>query len=238
MGQLLQQTASAALTRLSTLASLTTGDKARLNEALAASTVVAPRRDLVVEGEPIAGPRLLVQGWAFRTHLVSSGHRQIIDFVLPGEVIGLCARRNPVGVATTTTLTEAVTCPVPMPDPADEQSGLSEAYAVSAALGEAYLCRQVTRLGRMSASERMTDWLLEIHDRLLLAGLAGPDEFDMPLTQEAISDALGLTSVHVNRTVRTLREAGLVTVGAKRVKIHDRTEMQRLVCYTPVTVVG
>ena len=232
------QPTSAVATRLAALAALTAEDHARIDEALCRCTALRPRRDLVVEGEPITGARLLVEGWAFRSHLVPNGHRQIIDFVLPGELIGMCARRDPIGVATTTTLTEVTTCPVPIPDPADGRSGLAQAYAVSAAIGEAHLCRQITRLGRMSAYERVTDWLLELHDRLLLAGLAGADEFAIPLTQELIADALGLTSVHVNRTIRALRESGLATVGAKRVRLHNRDQMQRLVCYTPVQAVA
>lgn len=226
------------LTRLAALAPLTAGDQGRINDAVAACTLVPPRRDLVSEGERITGARLLVDGWAFRTHMVQNGFRQIIGLVLPGELIGMCARRNAVGVATTTTLTEVVTCPVPVPEPTDERSGLSQAYAVSAALEEAYLCRQITRLGRMSASERLADWLLEVHDRLLLAGIASHDEFELPLTQELIADVLGLTGVHVNRTIKLLRESGLVTVGAKRVRIQDRKKMERVVCYSPVKVVA
>jgi CRP-like cAMP-binding protein len=225
------------LARLDALAPLTANDQKRINEALARCTVVQPRRDLVRQGERIAGARLLVTGWAFRTNLVQDGYRQIIGFVLPGELIGMCARSNAVGVATTTTLTEVATCPVPIPDPNDPRSGLSQAYAVSAALEEAYLCRQITRLGRMSASERLADWLLELHDRLRLAGIAVHDQFELPLTQELIADVLGLTSVHVNRTIKFLRESGTVTVGARRVTIHDRKEMERMVCYSPVKVV-
>lgn len=226
------------LNRLAALAPLAADDQARIRNALAAHTIVPPRRDLVSEGARITGARILVDGWALRTHMVQNGYRQIIGLVLPGELIGMCARRDAVGVATTTTLTEVVTCPVPLPDPTDEQSGLSQAYAVSAAIEEAYLCRQITRLGRMSASERLADWLLEMHDRLLLAGIASHDEFDLPLTQELIADVLGLTSVHVNRTIKLLRESGLVTLGSRRVRIHDREKMQRLVCYNPVKVVA
>lgn len=238
MRVLAQQPDNSVLTRLAALAPLTAGDQGRINDAVAARTVVPPRRDLVSEGKRITGACLLVDGWAFRTHMVQSGYRQIIGLVLPGELIGMCTRRNAVGVATTTTLTEVVTCPAPMPDLTHELSGLSQAYAVSAALEEAYLCRQITRLGRMSAFERLADWLLETHDRLLLAGIATHDEFELPLTQELIADVLGLTSVHVNRTIKLLRECGLVTVGARRVKIQDRKEMERVVCYSSVMVVA
>ncbi|TCU51850.1 CRP-like cAMP-binding protein [Novosphingobium sp. PhB57] len=225
------------LTRLAALAPLTASDERHINNAVAAGTVLPPRRDLIREGERITIARLLVDGWAFRTHLVQNGYRQIIGLVLPGELIGTCAHLNAVGVVTTTTLTEVVTCLVPMPDPTDEHSGLSQVYAMSVALEEAYLCRQITRLGRMSASERLADWLLEVHDRLLLAGNASHDEFELPLTQEMIADVLGLTSVHVNRTIQLLRKSGLVTLSARRVIILDRKEMERVVCYSPVKVV-
>jgi CRP-like cAMP-binding protein len=62
----------------------------------------------------------------------------------------------------------------------------------------------------MSAYERIQDWLSEIHERLLLAGRAGPESFPMPLTQEMLADALGLTSVHVNRTLQAMRRDGVL----------------------------
>lgn len=225
---------SAALHRLSALSPLTQEDRRRLHQAEGDLTFVQPHRDLIREGEPISGPRVIVDGWAYRALLVPDGRRQIIDIVVPGELIGMCTRRNPVAVATTTALTRVTTCPAPIAESDDISSGLKQAYAIGAALEEAYFCRHIRRLGRMNAYERVSDWLLELYDRLAMSGLAHGDDFTMPLTQELMGDLLGLTSVHVNRTIKALREDGLVTIGTKRVRIHNREKMRRLVCYEPV----
>lgn len=229
---------SATANRLAALVGLGADDRARIARAEQDGLAIRAHRDIVREGQAIGNPTIMVEGWAFRSQLVPSGQRQILGFILPGEMMGICTRRNPVAVSTITTLTSVVVCPAPQPLADDAHSGLAQAYSIGAALEEAYLCRQITRLGRMNAYERVVDWLLELNDRLALAGIADANGFAFPLTQELIADALGLTTVHVNRMIRALRESGMVTIGARTVKIHDRRQMERLVCYTPVKVVA
>jgi CRP-like cAMP-binding protein len=223
-----QDMPSAAATRLATLAALTSEDLARVAGAESHRSTVPPHRDLLGRGTA-DGAQLVLHGWGYQQQLLPDGRRQIARFVLPGDVIGPRARTGVMTPATTTTLTEMATCAAP--DPGHPESGLAQAYAVSAALDEAYLRAQITRLGRMSAYERMADWLLETRDRLMLAGLASDDGFTMPLTQELLADTLGLTSVHVNRTVRDLRQDQLVTINAKRVTFHGLDRMKVLVGY-------
>jgi CRP-like cAMP-binding protein len=228
---------SAATTRLAALAHLTSEDRARIAFAESQRSTIASHRDLVANGASIGSARLILKGWAYTGEILSDGSRQIASFVMPGEIVRMGERGRPVAIATATSVTEVVMCPLPAADPADTSSGLAQACGVSAALEEIYLRRQITRLGRMSAHERMTDWLLETHDRLALSGLATQEGFLMPLTQEMLGDALGLTSVHVNRTVRALREDGLVTVAGRRVTFRDAERMKRMVGYRSAKVV-
>lgn len=157
-------------------------------------------------GQRSPGPLVVLEGWLGRIQLFRDGRRQILSFLLPGDVLQEPHTARPVASSTVTALCDAVLCAAP----AAEGGGLREAYAASAALDEINLLRHVARLGRMSAYERIHDWLLEVHERLLLAGRAGPDSFAMPLTQEMLADALGLTSVHVNRTVQAMRREGVL----------------------------
>lgn len=230
-------TVSGAVARLSSFAALTSDDCARIRSSEREQSWVQRHRDLIRVGDPVAGPIMVAGGWAYRGHLLPDGRRQIIDLILPGEVINICFRQDPLAVVTITTLTEVVTFPAPRPDPNDAASGLAQAYAVSAAIEEAHLCRQVRRLGRMSAYERMIDWLLETHDRLALTGMVDGADFTLPLTQEAIGDLLGLTSVHVNRTLKALRDDGMATAASRVVRLHDRARMERVVGYKPVRTV-
>jgi hypothetical protein len=130
-----------------------------------------------------------------------------------------------------------VTCPVPRADPGDLKSTLEQALAANRALQESYLCRQIVRLGRMSAYERLVDWLLEIRSRLRLSGHDIAERFEMPMSQELLGDALGLTSVHINRVIKTLREDRLITISGRIVTLHDVAALKRVSGYDEFTPV-
>ncbi|MET3725769.1 Crp/Fnr family transcriptional regulator [Sphingomonas trueperi] len=197
---------ASASSRLGALASLSDAERRALRQAAEFPQRIRATRDLILAGQRTPGPLLVLDGWLGRVQLFSDGRHQILSFLLPGDVIQDARTFQPVAPSTITALCEAVLCPAP----AAEDEGLREAYAASAALDEIYLLRQIARLGRMSAYERIQDWLCEIHERLLLAGRAGPESFPMPLTQEMLADALGLTSVHVNRTLQAMRRDGVL----------------------------
>lgn len=194
-----------ALLRLSRLSPLSSEERAAVAAALNEPRRIAPRRDLVTEGREITEPMLLVEGWAARVRLLPDGRRQFLSFLLPGDVIGLSGQSRPLALSTVVALTETVCCPAPS---AQELPGLAEAYAIARALDESHLLHQIVRLGRLNAQDRIADLMLELHERLSLAGLADSNGFAFPLTQEVLADALGLTSVHVNRMLQALRRSG------------------------------
>jgi Crp-like helix-turn-helix domain len=103
----------------------------------------------------------------------------------------------------------------------DFQQCLSKLISWSAACEAARLAEHLTDAGRRSAYERVSHMLLELFFRLKTVGLTDGMSFHMPLTQELIGDALGLTTIHVNRTLRLLREDHLIDVVGKRVTIRD-----------------
>jgi CRP-like cAMP-binding protein len=94
----------------------------------------------------------------------------------------------------------------------------------------------VTRLGRLNAQERIGDLLLELNERLALAGLADPQGFAMPLTQEMLADALGLTPVHVNRMLQLARREGDIEWRPGRVTLTDVAALAQKVGRAPVRV--
>ncbi|HEY0053353.1 MAG TPA: helix-turn-helix domain-containing protein, partial [Caulobacteraceae bacterium] len=93
---------------------------------------------------------------------------------------------------------------------------------------EMRLLDQVVRLGRQTAVERVASFFLEIYERLRVVGLAEAGAFTMPLTQEAMADALGLSPVHVNRTLQQLRRDGLAELSGARVTLHQPGALSRL----------
>jgi CRP-like cAMP-binding protein len=201
---------SAAVTRLSALAALDADELAAIRAAEGSGREVAKFREIMAERQPIAQPNIILAGWACRARIFADGRRQILSFLLPGDLIGFCRHRDPISSTTVTALTRVTLAPAPRPRPERDGAGLAAAYAMSAAIEEYYLLRQIGRLGRLSAHERLLDWLLETRERLLLAGLVTGNSFPMPITQDSLADALGLTAVHVNRTLQALRRDGLL----------------------------
>jgi CRP-like cAMP-binding protein len=229
----LQQAASPAVTRLSALAPLDAEAIEALERSIAASVTDRPRSELLTEGREIPAALLLVEGWAARVRILADGRRQFLSFLLPGELIGKCRHARPLAVSTVVAITPVRTCHAP---DEDRFPTLTQAYAISHALEEAYLLAQITRLGRLNALERLGDVMLELSERLTLSGQVHNGTFDMPLTQEMLADVLGLTPVHINRMVQQARRQDWLEWRAKRVTIKDPVALSSKVGRTPVRV--
>jgi len=128
---------------------------------------------------------------------------------------------NPISTYDVLPLTEVMIFPAPPAVPDGTHTGLAEAYGVSKAWDEACTLGHITRLGRLSAYERIADLMLEVYERLTAAGLTHGHSFHMPLTQDTLADALGLTSVHVSRTMQSLRQDGVLSMDSRTVTLND-----------------
>jgi CRP-like cAMP-binding protein len=224
------------LSRLAALARLDESDKSALEQAAESPQRFNAHQDIVREGMRALPPSIVLTGWACRVRHFPDGRRQILGLLLPGELIGRCHQQAPLAATTVIALTPATLCAAPLPADMDAASGLAEAYAVSGAMEEFHLFRHIARLGRMNAYDRLLDWMLEVRERQALAGLATSDTFPMPLTQEALADTLGLTSVHVNRTLQLLRHEGLIELRSGWARLIDRERLEKLVDYRSAEV--
>ena len=181
-------------------------------------------KDVIVAGYPYSCLYVTHRGWLLRYKILHDGSRQIIDFILPGDIFGLQLCLFKASIYSIATVTEATlySVPISMIDKLFERSPkLSKSLFWSAIRAEAILGEHLTDAARRSAYERVSHLLLELFVRLRKAGLTQKMSFEMPLTQEHISDALGLTTVHVNRTLRSLREDKLIQFSRGRVTILD-----------------
>jgi CRP-like cAMP-binding protein len=187
------------------------------------------------EGAGLPRPRFLLTGWAARMRWLTDGRRQILGFLLPGEGIGLSPRPRPIGMTATIALTPLKTldaAPVLRAfDQPEMAPGLAEALRMAACMEEAVLLDQVVRLGRQTAYERICHLLLELRDRLADVGLAHNGSFPLPLTQEVIADATGLSVVHVNRILQQLRREHLVDLHAGRASLLEADQLEKIADY-------
>src|SRR5580658_10287753 len=201
--------------RLSRYAELSPSEIALLEALPLAPQDVGAGTELIVEGRLLDTPRLLVSGWGCRFRMLPDGRRQIFDFILPGDMYGLCLRPQAIALTTAVTLTPAQIADasalwLAIKEKPSEFPGLADACHNTASLEEAYLLNQLVRVGRQTAYERTAHLILELYDRLNAVGLADGATIPMPLTQETIADALGLSVVHLNRTLQLLRRDHLI----------------------------
>jgi len=219
--------------RLAALADLSEQDVEALHVAAQRARSVAACREISRQGEEPLPPSIVLDGWAARVRHFSDGRRQILNVVLPGEPIRSDREQEALAPDAIVALTTVRICPAPDPSEGDSQSGLAAAYKANEALVERYLCGQIARLGRMSAVDRMTDWLLELQERLVPVESRTGEAFPMPLTQEMLADALGLTSVHVNRTLQLMRREGLIEMRNGMVRLLDPARLVASIGYKP-----
>ena len=174
--------------------------------------------------------KMILHGWACEMRILRNGRRQIFSFGVPGDPV-VARPLNAVLPCTVLTLTK-VEC-LDVEHLLDRVGGAVRSEiqnAVSEGLGLAEERRyaKVTSLCRRSAPQRVAELLLELHDRLGRVDLIEDGGFDLPVTQEQIADALGLSAVHVARSLKLLRLAGGATVRFGRVGPIDR---YRLTCF-------
>jgi CRP-like cAMP-binding protein len=182
--------------------------------------------ELCNDGDRPSQPCIIVEGWAARLRVLPDGRRQIFSFLVPGDGMGICARPNPRALSAIVALTPLQTLDATALHEALQRRdmrcpGLLEVFAIIGGLDEAMLLDHIVRLGRNTAYERMAHLILDLHERLDVVGLVEDNGFALPLTQEVLADALGLSVVHVNRTLQNLRRDGLIEMGHGRIKLLD-----------------
>jgi CRP-like cAMP-binding protein len=186
--------------------------------------------ELIKQDQRLDGPIILLRGWICLAALLPDGRRQILDFYLPGSLVGFCSRPGARAKATYLSLTPVEIASVPGFCHLDEgkYDRLLQALFSVEEECEQRLCNQVTRNGRQSAVESVASLLLELHSRLENTGQTNGHEFTFPLTQEMMADALGLSVVHVNRTLQQLKRRNMIAVKGVHIEIRDFGELNAL----------
>lgn len=175
---------------------------------------------------------VIVSGWACETRILADGRRQIFSFLLPGDVVDLSRTTNLCRRSfMSLTRLEIVEAEVLVAAEPGDSEAVAASLQKAAARTDERLFDHMVRIGRLTAKERVLNLLLELHDRLLAVGMVKDDTFRLPLTQEVFADALGLSIVHINRTLQQLRRAGRITLKSGNVTLHDRAKLSAYACY-------
>lgn len=230
---------NALILRMSALSLLNTDEVALLREVTAAARPLPAQSELCVEGR-VQPPLILLSGWACYQRLLGDGRRQIISFLLPGDIIGSVLRNGQPAAQMAAALTSVVVAdarPLLQVGAADSSlPGLFTALNRIAYDDEVRLRDHVVRLGRQTAYERVVHLMLEIRSRLQAVGQVADDSFAVPVTQEVMADALGLSVVHINRTLQQIRRDRLFELRSGQVKLRHIELMEAMADWAPPVV--
>lgn len=193
-------------------------------------------RDLVHQGQSDQAAYILMSGWACSYKLLQDGERQIVDFQIPGDFLGLRSVLLHISDHSIEPVTDIEVTEVLVSDLLEAFSKtprLAMAVLWAASRDEAMVVEHLVDIGRRDAAERMAHFLLELGARLSLIGKGSREGYACPLTQYLLADALGLSAVHVNRVLRQLREQKLVTFRDGQVTFDDYPRLAEFAKFDP-----
>jgi CRP-like cAMP-binding protein len=225
--------------RLERYLALSAADIASLGRLIEQELTVERRRELVVDGDAYRKLCFVGDGFAARYKLLRNGKRQILNVILPGDVIGVPGSFLERAIYSVVALTgmKLTVCSI---DAYVQlcyrrpQFGLALSWlAVHEAASYA---ERIIDTGRRTPIERLAHFLLELHSRLALVDRAEPARFDLPFSQEIMGDALGLSVPHLNRMLAQLRTEGLITLAHRRVEFPDRKAIELRAHFQPLTL--
>ena len=217
-------------TRLAQLGFVSDQERIALAQVPVSSQSLRAGTDLIREGSSPEDLLLLIDGWACRYMTTRSGARQISVLLVPGSVCNLdnlLLERADCGVRALTQVSVLTVRKTRALALTAEHPGIARAFTWLAIAENAILSQWAVGLGRRSAKGRLAHLLCELSIRVG-ASDTGESSFLLPLTQELIADTLGLTAVHINRTMQNLRSAGLISTEGRMVKIHNTAGLRAL----------
>ncbi|MBR0690231.1 Crp/Fnr family transcriptional regulator [Bradyrhizobium manausense] len=225
-------TIRAALIRRLRVSSAITDEDIKEIEALPISVRQYPAEMAVVrDGERATDCCLIVDGFCARSKTIASGKRQILSLHIPGEIPDLMSLFLHVMDHDLSTLTPATLGFI-------SHDNLQKLHRRSPEVAEMFwrdtltdaaMFREwIVNVGQRPAPARLAHVMIELRERLRLIGRLDGDSFEMPLTQEQIGEALGITAVHANRVIKQVRQDGIVEFNRGRVTVLDERKFQEL----------
>jgi CRP-like cAMP-binding protein len=192
---------------------------------------VRRRQAILTEGAKSQAVYFVVEGFLIRYRILRDGQRQIVDLALPGDFTGVPSCFYNDALYTIKALTNATVATVPVERLVAlfaTQPRLAAKIFWAFSRESAILAEHLVAVGRRSADERIAHFLMELLTRLQKIGLADENSYELPLSQDVIGDALGLSLAYVNRVLRRLADEGLVTIKDQKVVINDVEELSAL----------
>ena len=219
------------VTKLSHFVPLSDEDEGVLEALCVKEELFEADTDLAVQGDVPRSAFVLTRGMAFRYRLLPEGKRQILTFMIPGDVFGLHAfllRAMDHSIGTLVPTRLATISRATVLDLFDHHPRIGAALRWCALQEEAINRERIVALGRRSARGRVAYLLCELVWRQRAVGLGEDYAIRLPLTQLEFADTLGLTSVHVNRIMQGFRREELIMLAHYRLTLLDVERLQEI----------
>jgi CRP-like cAMP-binding protein len=209
---------------------LSAADKHALEKAVGQKVRhVAPREDIIREGDKPDRVNILLEGFACRYKTLEDGRRQIVSFFIPGDICDVrlfLLKQMDHSIATLAPAKIAEITAEAFIALTDASPRLTRAMWWNSLVEEAIAREWVRNIGQRTAYERLAHLFCELFLRMRAVGLANDHTCEMPMTQTELADATGLSAVHVNRTLQDLRGDGLISLRGRTLVIPDLEALQ------------
>ena len=218
------QTQSHLVRKLSRGAHLGPGDIERLDQLSASARYVSAGQDLTVEGDDPKHVHFITSGIACRYKHLQDGRRAIVALLLPGDFCDLHVAILGYMDHSIGALTDCEASQVKVGElnaMLQNHPAIHRACLWAGLVDEAILREWLVNVGRRSARQQLAHLICELFVRLEAVGLTRDHTFGLPFTQATLADMLGMTSVHVQRALASVREDGFIVLGHRSISLPD-----------------
>lgn len=222
--------------KLSRFTDLSTEDREAIDALCEHRITLDARQELIREGQRPNDVYLLLEGWGYRYKLLPDGGRHILAYLIPGDLCDihifiLKAMDHTLGLLTPATV--AVIPQERILEVMDAHPKIERALWWATLVDEAVLREWLVNIGQRDARTRIAHLFCEMWLRMRAVGLADKGRFSLPITQEVIADTMGLSPVHVNRSLQYMRRRGLISLAKRELTIHDPEAFMAEAEFTP-----
>jgi CRP-like cAMP-binding protein len=222
---------AALVRRLQTSSGISEEDIREVHELPITVREYPAERAVVRDGERATECCLIAEGFCVRSKTISDGRRQILSIHIPGEIPDLMSLFLHVmdhDLSTLTPCTLGFIKHETLQKLHRRRPNVAEMFWRDTLIDSAMFREWIVNVGQRPAPARLAHVMVELRERLKVIGRADGNRFDMPLTQEQIGEALGITAVHANRVIKQLRQDGIVDLHRGRVTVLDEGKFQEL----------
>jgi CRP-like cAMP-binding protein len=193
--------------------------------------LIGPRTDLILEGDTPHDVPLIMYGMACRHKVRADGVRQILAYLLPGDlgdIDGTLLETMDHTISTLSACRVIHIAPETVAELMRQYPQVARALRMSGLVDEGTSREWLVNIGRRSAVEKIAHLFCELLLRLQVVGLTKGESYGLPLTQSDLADTTGLSNVHVNRSLQELRRQGVIEWKSGRLTILDLPRLKAI----------